>query len=115
MSPMEKQSVKEWIRALQGVDPKSKNAKVAARILRLASLPRRKRVVVDLNKLDRYAKAEENVVVPGKILGTGSLEKALHISAIDLSEASEKKLKSAGCNVLGLNEMLKKENVRVIM
>ncbi|HUB92371.1 MAG TPA: uL15 family ribosomal protein [Candidatus Saccharimonadales bacterium] len=115
MSQMEKQSVNEWIGLLEKVDPKGKNSKVAKRILKLASLPKRKRVVVNLSKLNAYAKANENIVVPGKILGTGSVDKEFSVAAVDWSEGSETKLKKAGCKVVELSEMLKKENLKVIM
>ncbi len=115
MKSMEKESINKWTRALEGVDPKGKNAGVAARILRLTTLPKRKRVVVNLGKLDMLAGTDENIVVPGKILGTGTLGRHFHVSAIDCSEASEKKLRSAGCKIVSIEEMLKKENLKIIM
>ncbi len=115
MKSMEKESVNKWARALEGVDPKSKNARVAGRILRLATLPKRKRVVVNLGKLDMLAGKDENIVVPGKILGQGTVGKSFHISAVDYSDASEKKLRGAGCKIVAIEEMLKKENLKVIM
>lgn len=115
MTSMEKQSVNEWIGLLEKVDPKSKSSKIAKRILKLASLPTRKRVEVNLSKLNIYAKANENIIVPGKILGTGMVSKAFNVAAVDWSESTEKKLKHAGCKVMGLEEMLKQKDVKIIM
>jgi large subunit ribosomal protein L18e len=115
MKSMEKHSVNQWIALLEKVDPKSRNSKVAKRILRLTSLPKRRRVVVNLGKLSANANTNDNIVVPGKILANGSVGKQFNVAAVDWSEGSEKKLKGSGCKVLGLEEMLKKENLRVIM
>lgn len=115
MRIMEKQSIHEWARLLEGIDPKSKNARVAKRILKLAMLPRRRRVTVDLNQLTRYANKDENIVVPGKILGTGYIGKAFPIAAMECSESAKLKLKHAGCSMVSLEEMLKKEKLKVII
>ena len=115
MSTMEKHNVKEWIGVLEKADPKSKSSKVAKRILKLTSLPKRRRVTVNLEKLNMYANADENIVVPGKILAKGNVDKAFHLAAVDWSDSSEKKLKHAGCKLVSLEEMLKRENIKVII
>ena len=80
---IEKQSVLEWIDALKAVS--GKNAALSKRILTLASKPSRQRAEVNLQKLDKFAKAGENVVVPGKVLAAGSISKSFSISAIEYS------------------------------
>lgn len=115
MRVMEKQSLQRWVDLLEKVDPKDKNSRVAMHILRLAALPKRRRIVVNLNQLSRHAGRDENIVVPGKVLAIGSIDKPFAISTIDCSEAAVKKLKDAGCSVIGLEEMLKREKIRIIM
>lgn len=115
MSSMEKHNVRQWIGVLEKVEPKSTSSKVAKRILRLTSLPKRRRVTVNLDKLNVHAKANENIIVPGKILGTGTVDKAFTVAAVDWSDSTEKKLRHAGCKVIGLEEMLKQKDVRIIM
>ncbi len=112
---MEKKSIRNIIGSLEKADPKARNSGLAQRMLKLASLPRRRRVTVNLSKLNSLAKPGENIIVPGKILATGSVDKAFNVAAIEWSGASAKKLKDAGCKVLGIEEMLKKENARLIV
>lgn len=50
----------------------AKHAPVWKRIAHFLLLPRRKRITVTLAKLSRYAKAGQTIIVPGKLLSTGS-------------------------------------------
>ena len=53
--------------------------------------------------------------MPGKILGTGYIGKAFPIAAMECSESAKLKLKHAGCSMVSLEEMLKKEKLKVII
>ncbi len=66
--------------------------------------PSRQRRVVNLWKLDQYAKEGETIVVPGKVLGDGELTKQVVVAAHSFSSEAKKKLKSA----LTIEELLKK-------
>lgn len=112
---MEKNSIKRLIENLEKVDKKAKNAKLALKVKKIASLPRRRRISINLEKLNELAKPGENIIVPGKILGTGSVDKAFGIAAIEMSGSSEKKLQEAGCTLVSIEEMLKKENARLLV
>ncbi len=112
---MEKKSIKILIENLEKTDKKAKNARLVARIIKVASLPKRRRVSVNLEKLNELAKPGENILVPGKILGTGKVEKAFGVAAIEFSESSTKKLREAGCTIMSVEEMLKKENTRLLV
>ncbi len=112
---IEKQSIKEWRNTLNSVDPKSKNAKIAKRILKLASLPRRRRVIVDLKKLSQIANEGESVIVPGKVLSTGPVAKKFSLSAIEYSASATKKLKDAGCTIVKLGDALKAEKPKLVI
>ena len=112
---MEKNNIKRLIENLEKADKKAKNARLAAKIIKIASLPRRRRVSVNLEKLNKIVKPGENILVPGKILGTGKLEKSFGVAAIEFSESSTKKLREAGCTIMSVEEMLKKENTRLLV
>lgn len=112
---MEKQRTKEWISILEKIDPKSGNAGLASRMIRLVALPRRQRVKVDLKKLNTSAEVGSNMVVPGKILGTGSIDKKFTFTAIEISLPALMKLKDAGCTPVHISEMLKKENLKLVI
>ncbi len=80
--------------------------------------PSRKRFAVNLSKISRYAKENEMVVVPGKVLGSGSLERKLTISAYQFSNGAREKIAKAGAKIIPLNELLlespKGKKIRII-
>ena len=76
--------------------------------------PTRRRRSVNLSKINRYSKDNETIIVPGKILGTGTLTKNVTIAAFQFSESSKSKIK----NHLSIQELMKKnpkgKDIRII-
>ncbi len=83
------------------------NAKVWHRVAELILRPTRKRVEVNLSKINRYAKENEIVVVPGKVLGSGTLDKPVTVAALSFSKGAILKIKSAGGKAITISELLK--------
>jgi len=71
------------------------------------SRPRRKRVEVNLSKIDLYAPDETTVLVPGKVLGTGNLSKKITISAFAFSEKAKQLITAAGGKVVTIENLYK--------
>ena len=63
---------------------------------------------VNLSKLERNASESDVIVVPGKVLGAGSLSKKLTVAAYDFSESAKKKIAEAGGKHLTIPEMVKR-------
>jgi len=78
------------------------------RVYELLSRPTRKRVVVNLSKINRYAKEGEIVVVPGKVLGSGDLEKKVMIAAFAFSYSALEKIQQSGSEALHISELVKR-------
>ncbi|MFB6111342.1 MAG: 50S ribosomal protein L18e [Halobacteriaceae archaeon] len=80
--------------------------------------PRRTHAEVNLSRIERYANEEETVVVPGKVLGSGVLQKDVTVAAVDFSSSAETKIERADGQALplerALEEMPEGHNVRVI-
>ena len=112
---MEKESTRKWIMALEKASSTGKNVGLSKSILFKASKPRRQRVKVTLQKLDKYAKENDNIVVPGKILGTGKITKKFNVSAVEYSKSSLELLRASGCKVLDIESMIKNQNVKIII
>lgn len=76
--------------------------------------PTRRRRSVNLSKIDRYSKENETILVPGKVLGTGSVSKNITIAAYQFSESAKKKLK----NYLLIQDLMEKnpkgKDIRII-
>jgi large subunit ribosomal protein L18e len=102
----------EWISLASSAGKASKTAK---RIAELASRPKRQMVAVNLDKIDMLAEDGSDIVVPGKVLGVGSISKKFRISAISYSSSAQEKLKRGGCEIVEIGQMLKKDKIKVIM
>ena len=72
------------------------------------SFPNRKKVVLNLDEIDKEAKDGETIVVPGKVLGVGHINKKIRISAFSFSASAEKKLKESKIEILSIEEEIKK-------
>ncbi|EMA40287.1 50S ribosomal protein L18e [Halococcus morrhuae DSM 1307] len=79
--------------------------------------PRRTYAEVNLGRIERYANEDETVVVPGKVLGSGVLEKPVTVAAVDFSGTAETKIEQVG-EPLTLEDALERHpegaDVRVI-
>ncbi|ERG98332.1 MAG: ribosomal protein L18E [Haloquadratum sp. J07HQX50] len=58
--------------------------------------PRRTHAEVNLGRIERYARENETVVVPGKVLGSGVLEKSVTVAAVDFSSTARQKIEQVG-------------------
>jgi large subunit ribosomal protein L18e len=58
--------------------------------------PRRTHAEVNLGQIERYAREDETVVVPGKVLGSGALEKNVTVAAVDFSSTARQKIDHVG-------------------
>ncbi len=61
--------------------------------------PRRTHAEVNLGRIERYAREEETVVIPGKVLGSGALEKNVTVAAVDFSSTARTKIEQVGDTV----------------
>ncbi|CCQ34391.1 50S ribosomal protein L18e [Halorhabdus tiamatea SARL4B] len=79
--------------------------------------PRRTHAEVNLGRIERYAQEDETVVVPGKVLGSGVLQKDVTVAAVDFSSTAERKIDQVG-ETLNVEQALEDNpdgsNVRVI-
>ncbi|MEM0086973.1 MAG: 50S ribosomal protein L18e [Candidatus Micrarchaeaceae archaeon] len=113
---IEKSSIRKWIAAIEGARAAKslKSEKAWLQIEKLASAPKRRRIAVNLKKINSIAKDGESIVVPGKVLGVGSMSKSVEICAVEYSASSISKLQKADCKIVSIDEMLKKPNFRII-
>jgi large subunit ribosomal protein L18e len=66
------------------------------------------RVEVNLGHLSRTIAKATAVFVPGKVLGTGLLNRKLVVGAYSFSSSARKKIEEAGGQALEIQEFLKK-------
>ena len=71
------------------------------------SIPKRKRTDLNLGEINSLSSDDDLIVVPGKVLGMGDIEKKIKISALGYSENAKKKLKQAKIEFNFLKEEIK--------
>lgn len=71
------------------------------------SKPKRDRAEVNLSKLETYGKDGGTIVVPGKVLGSGSLSKKMTIAAFSFSESARKLIADAGGKAVSIDSLYK--------
>lgn len=80
--------------------------------------PRRKRIAVNLSRLNRHTQKNEMVVVPGKVLGAGEINHPVIVAAFSFSEKAKEKIKAAKGKCLSFFDLVKKNpkgsNVKII-
>lgn len=91
------------IRALR-----KQKAAIWKRIAKDLEKPTRIRRTVNLLRINRHVKAGDIIVVPGKVLSTGNLDKKITIAAWQFSGAAKEKIKAAGGEALTLKQLVAK-------
>jgi large subunit ribosomal protein L18e len=80
--------------------------------------PRRVSYEINVNRLDSVSKSKDIIIVPGSVLGSGSVSKPLTVGALKFSASAEEKIKKAGGKCLSIEEMIEKHpkgsGVRII-
>lgn len=75
----------------------------------------RRRREVNLHHINKHTKDKETIVVPGKVLGDGSLDKHVTVAAWQFSKSAMDKL---GKNAITIHELMKShpkgKDVRII-
>ncbi|RLF12620.1 MAG: 50S ribosomal protein L18e [Thermoprotei archaeon] len=82
------------------------------------NVPKRRRVAVNVSRINRYTSANDIVVVPGKVLGAGVLEHPVTVAALWFSKSAREKIAKAGGRSLSIEELIAEHpsgsNVKII-
>ncbi|MBS3090624.1 50S ribosomal protein L18e [Candidatus Pacearchaeota archaeon] len=71
-------------------------------IANLLAASKRKRIIVNIDRLSRETKQGDKIIVPGKVLGKGSIQHNIIIAAFSFSQEAIKKLKSSKLEEISL-------------
>jgi|YelNatPaOPRAMG01_1025707.scaffolds.fasta_scaffold00171_30 large subunit ribosomal protein L18e len=82
------------------------NARIWKVVAEMLASRRRSWAEVSLNKIERYAKDGETVVVPGKVLG-GEIKKKVKVAAFSFSESAKNKILEAGGKCIKIEDLVK--------
>lgn len=87
---------------------KEHHAPIWAAASKLLSGPAGLRVEVNLGRLSRVSDAGQAVFVPGKVLGSGLIDKKLVVGAFSFSQSAKSKLEASGGSALSVEQFIKK-------
>ncbi|HID16891.1 TPA: 50S ribosomal protein L18e, partial [Candidatus Bathyarchaeota archaeon] len=74
---------------------KENNAPIWEATARFITKSRRRRVCVNLSRIDKYSSEGSTVLVPGKVLGAGKLTHKVIVGAFKFSEKAKSKIEAA--------------------
>ncbi|MDH5795073.1 MAG: 50S ribosomal protein L18e [Candidatus Bathyarchaeota archaeon] len=82
------------------------------------SKPKRQRIAVNISRIDRYTQENDDVLVPGKVLGAGLITRPVRVAALDFSDQARAKIHKAKGKCLSISELVemnpKGTNVKII-
>jgi large subunit ribosomal protein L18e len=94
------------------------DAKVWNNIADALSKTRSRRKAVNLSRINRHTERGQTVVIPGKVLGTGSLHHPVTVAASAFSTAAKEKIKKSRGKCITFPELIKKNpkgsNVKIV-
>lgn len=72
------------------------------------SSPRKNYSNVNLGDLEKIR--EDEILVIGKVLGSGEIKKKIRVAALSFSEQARKKLEKAGCEIKSIKNAIENDN-----
>lgn len=90
---LQKKNNPELIKTLIATKKKDKWLEVAG----ILSGSRRKRINLNLNEINNQTKEKEKVIIPGKVLSQGEINKKIKVIALSFSAKAKEKLLKSGC------------------
>mgnify|MGYP001570108717 CR=1 FL=1 len=85
-------NLKKLIRELKRLSRKN-NVNTWRAVAEILEKPTRRRVDVNIDKINRICKDNETIIIPGKVLGSGILNKKVTIAAWKFSDQAKEKIK----------------------
>ena len=87
---------------------KKTNSPFWLQIARILSGPRRKKIVLNLDEIEEGTKEGDSIVIPGKILSYGEINKKIDVIAFAFSEKAKEKLLKVKSQTTNIVDEIKK-------
>ncbi|MEM0320334.1 MAG: 50S ribosomal protein L18e [Candidatus Nezhaarchaeales archaeon] len=82
------------------------HARIWKDLIERINRPRRKRIVVNVSRINRYTQVNDVVVVPGKVLGAGVIDHPVTVAALWFSKTAKEKIGRAGGRTLTVEQLI---------
>ncbi len=103
---------------LQELDVQARNSPFWRKVADDLRKPARQRRVVNIYRIEKAALEGETVLVPGKVLSVGELNKKLSVAALTFSKDAAQKITDAKGKVLSIMDLVKQnpegKKVRIV-
>lgn len=103
---MTNQVVIQMAKELQVASKKNK-APIWSKLAELALKPSRAKRVLNLGQIDRFVSDNDIVVVPGKVLGTGTVSHKITLCSFSISTTGAKKVTQSGGKIIDFAQLIK--------
>lgn len=114
---MTNQLVLAMVKELRTASAKNK-APIWQRLAVLAQKPGIAQRIVNVKKINDVTKENDVVVVPGKVLGTGSISHKVTVCSFSISTSAAQKVLAAGGKIINYSDLISKfptgKGVRII-
>jgi len=115
---IEKQTKRKFNLDLINTIRLSKKNEKWQKIAGILSSSRRNKIVANLERINKEAKDDETILIPGKVLSQGEINKKIKIIANDFSERAEEKLTRSKTKFSRISDEIKSnpeaKNLRII-
>jgi large subunit ribosomal protein L18e len=91
---------------LTELEPKAVESRFWKRVVKDLKKPSRQRRMVNVYKIDKFARDGETVLVPGKVLSVGDMSKKVDVAAIHFSTEARIKIEKANGKAITIKELL---------
>ena len=91
---------------IEELEPKAQQSRFWKRIVKDLKKPSRQRRIVNLYKINKCVKEGETIIVPGKVLSVGDLNKKVDIAALNFSSGAKEKIIEAKGKAMTIKELL---------
>jgi len=82
-------------------------ARIWLDVARRLARPRRRRIAVNISRINRYTSEGDVVVVPGKVLGAGLLKHPVTVAAFAFTKSAKEKITQAGGRCISIQELVR--------
>jgi large subunit ribosomal protein L18e len=90
---------------LTELEKKAVESRFWKRVVKDLRKPSRQRRLVNVYKIDKFARDGETVLVPGKVLSVGEINKKVDVAAMNFSNEAKKKIESANGKAISIKEL----------
>lgn len=108
----------QLVQLLNALEAKARESNFWKRVAEDLKKNTRQRREVNVYKINQLAQKGEIILVPGKVLSVGTLDKKVDVAALNFSVDARKKIQEAKGKTLSIHELLKQnpegKNVRIL-